>query len=258
MKPEAEASARDSSRPAGMGQRAVRCMPVLEGHNLWANTYDLTPNPLVALEERILEPLLPDPSGKLVLDVACGTGRWLSKLRPRGARAVVGVDLSWAMLSRAAAKPGLRGSLVLGDARALPLPGGVADLVVNSFAAGYVDDLRAIARELARVTSPAGQIFITDFHPSNHVRGWRRTFRSGGEVIEISSFARPLRRIREEFESQGLEPIRCLEACLDEPERPLFEQAGKGEAFDAARAEPAIFICQFRRNARHLSRESKD
>ena len=231
----------------------VRCVSALEGHELWAATYDQAPNPMLALEERTLESMLPVLPGKVVLDIACGTGRWLRKLRQRGARVSLGMDLSYAMLRQATNGGELEGMLVRGDACALPYRSDIADLVVSSFAVGYVDDLRAFAGELARVVRPGGEVFISDFHPSNHSRGWRRSFRSGEEVMEILSFARPVAQICEAFEAHGLRLETCIEACFDEPERALFDRSGKGDFFETARSEPAIFVCRFRRQPKEPS-----
>src|SRR5579863_129417 len=45
------------------------CVSVEEGYERWAPTYDHAPNPLLHLEERKLAALLPDLSGKHVLDL---------------------------------------------------------------------------------------------------------------------------------------------------------------------------------------------
>jgi len=83
-----------------------------EGYELWAPAYDRDPNHLLALEERTLKPLLPDLAGQQVLDLGCGTGRWLELLLDLAARRPVGVDRSPAMLSVAATKARLCGRLV--------------------------------------------------------------------------------------------------------------------------------------------------
>lgn len=226
---------------------AARSVSVAEGHSLWARSYDLTPNPLLALEERTLESLLPDLRGRFVLDVACGTARWLHKLQARGARGGVGIDLCMEMLAQASQKRLLKGFLARGDARALPIRSGVADLVVSSFAVGYIDDLRAFAGELARVARPQSLVIVSDFHPSNHSRRWRRTFRMGSEVFEIGSFVRPTAQVCAEFEASGLQLETCLEPCFDEPERRFFDACGRGHFFGEARNGAAIFIFVFRR-----------
>jgi len=238
-----------ASQP-GTGIQAPRLVPPAKGSTLWAPTYDQAPNPLLALEERELEPRLPTLAGKFVLDVACGTGRWLGKLMQKGAQAGVGLDLSLEMLARARSKPRLSGKLIQGDACALPVPSGLADVVVSSFTVGYLEDVGAFAAELFRVPRPGARVFVSDFHPSAYCRGWRRTFRSGGEVIEVSSHVRPVGRICETFIAQGCALERCLEPSLGEPERCFFEQARSAHRFEWAREGPAIFVAEFRRTQR--------
>ena len=225
----------------------VRSVSAVEGHARWAQTYDLTPNPLLALEERILESLLPDLRSQYVMDVACGTGRWLRRLKARGAAGGLGIDLSAEMLAQAARKPAMQGTLVRGDAHALPFRSGVADLLISSFSVGYIDDLQGFAGESARVTRQGGIIVVTDFHPSNHSRRWRRTFRLGSEVFEIRSFSRPLVALCNVFEACGLTLEACLEPCFGEPERHFFDRCGRGHFFEEARSGPAIFVCIFKK-----------
>lgn len=218
-----------------------------EGYRLWAATYDLDPNPLLALEERTLTALLSDVRGRDVLDLACGTGRWLAKAQSWGAWTAVGVDLSAAMLGVACGKPGLRGCLVRGDCRALPLGGAVADLVICSFALEHLEELEEAAAEMARVSRPGADLFISDLDPRAHARGWRAGFRSNGAPVAVASFAHPAEEIRQAFEASGFELERRVEAHLGEPEQPIFERAGRAHLFESARATPAVLVCQFKR-----------
>jgi len=71
---------------------------VRDGYERWAPTYDDFPNPLLAREQRHILPLVPDLRNRCALDLACGTGRWLTRLVASGAGPAVGVDLSSAML----------------------------------------------------------------------------------------------------------------------------------------------------------------
>ncbi len=237
----------ESLRPGGIATQKTRLVSVRSGYALWAPTYDQAPSPILALEERALNSLLPDLSGKVVLDVACGTGRWLRKLVEGGAQAAIGLDLSFEMLARTRHREILGGKLIQGDACAMPVRSGIVDIVLASFVAGYVGDLRAFASELRRVARPGARIFISDLHPSAYHRGWRRTFRLGAEVIEIFSHRRPLKQFCETFQAEGLEIERCLEPPLGEPERFLFKQAGKEDLFDLAQEGPAICLCKFRK-----------
>ena len=61
------------------------CAVAREGFSRWSEVYDDQPNPLLALEERFLAELLPDVRGLDVVDIGCGTGRWLARLASQGA-----------------------------------------------------------------------------------------------------------------------------------------------------------------------------
>jgi len=225
----------------------VRRVSVAEGYDLWATTYDRDPNPLLALEERTLQPLLPVLQGKQVLDVACGTGRWLEKLMSAGAHSGAGVDFSPAMLRAGSSKSELRGRLARADCLALPFQCGIADLLICSFALAHIGDLVLIAREFARVTKPHADVFVTDLHPEGYARGWRTGFRYRSESFEISASAHSIREVRKAFASGGFELVRSIEPSLDEPEKPIFKQAGRGNLFDRVRDFPAVLICHFRK-----------
>ena len=106
-------------------------------------------------------------AGDLALDVGCGTGRALPALAaavgPSGR--VIGLDLTPGMLSavRAAGRD-RHATLILADARRLPLDDAAADAV---FAAGLVQHLPdpgAGLAELARVVRPGGRLVL--FHPA--------------------------------------------------------------------------------------------
>ena len=228
------------------GSGAVRSVSLVEAYDRWAATYDAL-NPLHALEERALGLLLPGVAGKRVLDVACGTGRWLEKLLGWGARAGCGVDLSAGMLERASAKPSLHGRVVQGDCLALPFSASSADLIMCSLAAGHVRDLAGLGRELARVASREADVFVTDFHPLAHARGWRRAFHDGQTVLEVPSRAHTVERVRMVFEREGFRVAIFVEPRIGEPERNIFGKSEKPELFAAACEVPALYIFHFQR-----------
>ncbi|GGM98663.1 hypothetical protein GCM10010109_03000 [Actinoplanes campanulatus] len=126
--------------------------------------------------------------GHVVLDVGCGTGRALPALSaaagPTGR--VLGLDFTPGMLE-AARKAGRDddATLVLADARRLPVAAASTDVI---FAAGLVhhlpDPLAGLA-ELARVTRPGGVLAI--FHPTGRAQlatRHGRTLRPGEPMSE--------------------------------------------------------------------------
>ena len=183
------------------------CVSVEEGYERWAPTYDHAPNPLLHLEERKLAALLPNLSDKHVLDLACGTGRWLQKFSALGAGLGIGVDFSTAMLRVAETKAAIRGRLARADCQSLPFQDSVFDLVVCSFALGHVHDLGAMVRELARVAKTGALVLVSDLHPEAYARGWRTGFRDSSSAVQIEMLPRTAEEIIQAFYAGGFE---CL------------------------------------------------
>jgi malonyl-CoA O-methyltransferase len=185
---------------------------------------------------------MPNVAGKQLLDVGCGTGRWLQWSAENGARAA-GVDLSLPMLHRAARKPSLAGRVVCGHGSRAPFRDGCAEVVLSTLALGHMQPVATAMAEFARLAAPGAAVIVTDFHPDALRRGWKRTFRSGGETVEMDSDPYYL----SELCNPDLILEELLEAGFDEPERPLFEAAGKGATYEQVCGQTAIFVAKFRR-----------
>jgi ubiquinone/menaquinone biosynthesis C-methylase UbiE len=222
-------------------------LPVREGYERWAQIYDCTPNPLLACEERYLMPLLVDLRKRRVLDLACGTGRWLERIMAGGGRWGVGLDCSVAMLRIARKKDAIAGKLAQAACERLPFRAEVFDLVICSFALGHIRDLWAMARELARVTKPGGDVFISDLHPEAYARGWRVGFRDGNAAVEIEMLPRVAEEIAQTLDANGFECLAHQPLRLGDPEKPIFARAGKAHLFAEACQVPAVLLCHFRR-----------
>jgi len=213
---------------------------VIEGHRLWSSSFDQTLNPLLALEQRLLLPELRPLEGQRLLDVGCGTGRWMDIARERGAQ-VTGVDLTRQILEVAGRKPRLSGQVVLGDASRLPLVSAGFDVVVCSFVLGYLDQRDLSIREMSRVVRPGGRIIMSDLHPEALRQGWTSSFRDAKTVYEIERQQYGLEDIRAAARHSGLQERKLIEAHFGEPERPIFLEAGKGDLFGEARDIPALY-----------------
>jgi ubiquinone/menaquinone biosynthesis C-methylase UbiE len=69
------------------------------------------------------------------------------------------------MTSAAKAHPGRGGTVVLGDAAALPLPDAAADCVVAFMSLQDVDDMETAVGELARVLDGGGRLVLAITDP---------------------------------------------------------------------------------------------
>jgi malonyl-CoA O-methyltransferase len=173
-----------------------------DGYSLWADSYPPRPhNPLMEAEQAAVAPLLRLAAPARALDVGTGTGRYLPLLASAGARLVVGVDLSMAMLrKRLAAEP-----CICADACRLPFADGTFDLVCASLMIGDVQNVTAWLQEASRVLAPGGRLVYSDFHPSWVSNRWRRTFRArNGRQFEIAYFPHSIDEHLENIERSSL------------------------------------------------------
>jgi ubiquinone/menaquinone biosynthesis C-methylase UbiE len=227
--------------------------------DLWAQVYDTQPNPLLALEERRVEPLLAAVGGCNVLDVGCGTGRWLTKLELLEPASLTGTDCSKAMLSRARVKTRPTTTLEHGDGSELPGEDGCYGLILASFLLSYISDMDEFARECARVLRAEGFVLISDMHPSTAAdRGWVRSFHIEGAKIEIEARSRNLAQIIAAFRENEFEVSALIEPSFGEPEQFIFDEAGKLDEYKDLAGVPAIYILKLQKKRRRKSPQAPD
>lgn len=229
------------------GSRPTSAVSAQDGYRLASAVYDTEPNPMLALEQRFLERLLPPIKGFDVVDLGCGTGRWLARFADREPHSLVGVDLSPEMLFQAKRKIRNAANLVLADCCNIPLPRSSADLILCSFLESYIQDLATFAQQIRRLLRPGGSIFLSDLHPATVATlGWRRGFNVKGSFVDIATNTRSLEEVFRHFEALEIEIDALLEPQFGDPEFVVFERAGKTDAFKAASGLPAIYILQLR------------
>lgn len=161
--------------------------------------------PRVDLAARVLDLVGPAP-WDTIADIGCGNGMYLAELTGRGLPGrVLGVDLSLGMLAAARQRlaaaavgppaqgpasplrpgtpprseqpagpgtPAARVALAVGDATALPLRDGAADLTLAAHMLYHVPEPAGAVRELRRVTRPGGRVVIV-LNGASHLRQLR-------------------------------------------------------------------------------------
>ncbi len=104
-----------------------------------------------------------------VLEVGCGTGRWLRLLKELGCE-YAGFDYSSGML--AIAREGLDGDIREGSAEALPWGDASFDCVQICNAFHHFPEKEAALREACRVTKPGGAILLIGLDPHEASGKW--------------------------------------------------------------------------------------
>src|SRR4051794_31856542 len=130
-------------------------------------SYERTAAQLLDAAWAVVDRAGPAPA-EAVLDVGCGTGNAALLAAERGAR-VTGVDPAERLLAvarRQAQARGLDATFAAGEAAALPLDDGAADVVLSVFGVIFAPDAQAAAREIARVTAPGGRVVLSAWIPT--------------------------------------------------------------------------------------------
>lgn len=139
------------------------------GYRVWSETYDEPRNGMFDFEEPVVREILDARSTGVVVDAACGTGRYAEYLAARNHQ-VIGVDSSPDMLARARVRVP-QAEFRTGDLHHLPLADDAADIVVCALALAHVPALGPVMAEFARVLRPGGHLVISDAHHESVFRG---------------------------------------------------------------------------------------
>ena len=173
-------------------RRPRQILPSLAAYALWAGSYPpYAHNKLMEIEQAAMLRLLPDLKGKAVLDLACGTGRYSLIARQAGAKTVIGVDNSFAMLQKGSElKPGTEvGLFAQASMIDLPFPADSFDVILCGLATGHLppEIMGAAFKAMARITR--GAILFSDFHPFLYLNGGQRTFTgSDGKTYAVEHY----------------------------------------------------------------------
>jgi SAM-dependent methyltransferase len=120
-------------------------------------------------------------SAGLVVDVGCGNGTYVRRLRAaRPDLTVLGVDLSAGMLKSISAP------VVVADASRLPLPDASADVALALHMLYHLPDVAAGVSELKRILRPGGTLIVATNSRSDKIELqtlWQKAHRDAGAPV---------------------------------------------------------------------------
>jgi SAM-dependent methyltransferase len=139
--------------------------------------------PVIDLPAAVVH-LLGTRGNETVVDVGCGNGRYLSELRKQGHTGpVIGLDTSVGMLAAARAEAA-DALAVQGNAAALPLRSGCADLLLVMHMLYHVPEPTLTVSEFRRVTAPGGQV-VVGLNGADHLFEMRAAIAAAGRDLGL-------------------------------------------------------------------------
>ena len=133
--------------------------------------------------------MMPDLKGKRVLDLGCGYGEHCKLFVDRGAKGVLGIDISKKMLEIAKAE----NSDPKIEYRNMPMENVNAlneafDVAVSSLALHYVEDFYGVVKSIYRLLDRGGIFLFSQEHPlvTCHSKGSRWTKDENGKKIHLN------------------------------------------------------------------------
>lgn len=124
-------------------------------------SYPHTRTYLAYLDDALMDAIGEMPLGTMA-EICCGLGEAAKLFRGRYTRAI-GIDISPAMLQRAARQEALRSvNFAQGDATRLPLADGVFDTVAMLGGIHHINDRTALFAEVARILKPGGRFIFRE------------------------------------------------------------------------------------------------
>ncbi len=231
-------------------------LEVLEGYARWAATYeqDMEGHPLALAESRAIRALLPPCQGVVALDAACGTGRYARLLAEEGARQVIGIDQSPAMLARASelTPSGAKVVFEQGSLLELPLAEHSCDLAIVALALAHLKTAqlgRAFA-EFSRVLKPGGTLLMSELHPFGALTGGRCRFEvsagSHRQVYHVQTYTHLHEDYLAASSAAGLTLEVLREPRLTSELVPAFERANMAAFAHQFAGFPLALVCRWR------------
>jgi SAM-dependent methyltransferase len=134
------------------------------------------------IQKAVLNMVEKEYTPQVVLDVGCGTGRLLRKVRERWPRAqLIGVDAAAGMVNKARQLMPYA-MFYVSKAESLPLPDDSVDLALSTASFHHWQDKEKALREIKRVLRLGGRFYLGDIWPPFGLSIFASHFRSNNPV----------------------------------------------------------------------------
>jgi ubiquinone/menaquinone biosynthesis C-methylase UbiE len=215
-----------------------------KAYEIWSANYDKQPgNLMLDLDEKIFTDLIEqvDLKDKEVADIGCGTGRHWERIYAKNPSAVIGFDISGAMLERLKSKFPFANTQKTTDNLLASVPDASIDFIVSTLTIAHIKNIREAIASWSRVLKMNGEILVTDFHPSLLARGGKRSFSHGGRSLSVRNYTHSIEKIKQFFYDAGLSLIREEERTVDENVRSYYEAKNALPVYERFKGLPVIY-----------------
>jgi malonyl-CoA O-methyltransferase len=195
--------------------KKIERVEVRQGYDLWAETYDTTPNPVVAMDGRHTIARLAPQAGELILDAGCGTGRNLRSLLE--ARSIpVGMDFSFGMLKVAERRYPQVAFAQADLQQNFPFRESSFDAVLCALIGEHLSDLRKVYQETFSVLKAGGRFVFSVYHPALAAAGKEANFERDGVEYRFGAYQHTVEDYVKLLDEAGFQQIRKHEFSGDE------------------------------------------
>lgn len=196
-------------------KRRVERPGVRKGYDLWAESYDDTPNPLVALDRRHAVTHLAPNAGERILDAGCGTGANMRAIAHAGAMPA-GLDFSMGML-RAAQRVAPGAMLAQADLnREFPLRRSSFDAILCSLVSEHLTQLSTFFAETFGVLKRGGRFVFSAFHPEIALAGVEANFEQHGVEYRLGAEPHSVDDYLNRMDEAGFRDVRACHYVVDD------------------------------------------
>lgn len=157
----------------------------LSAYKKWAKTYDSHPNPHTLVEHKDFISLTDPKKNELILDAACGTGKYSIEFHKKGAK-VIGVDFCSEMLEIAKEKKTEIQFFKHNINNKFPCKASTFDKVTCGQTLKHIKDLKPVLAEFYRILKKGGKLIFSVTHPEVNFEGFAMRYRPKFKLAQVS------------------------------------------------------------------------